>query len=149
MLVAAMEPFTGGFWDEAQHLIQEEWEEVGAGRTLRVKKDAYAQLAMNGLLKFIALRDNGVLVGYALMLWVEDLHESKPTLHLDAMYVAQAARGQKGGVKIVRAAEEWALAHAPSRIVFGASTEEFGKPARLLYGLMGYKPVTKLYQKEF
>jgi GNAT superfamily N-acetyltransferase len=150
MLTAGCEPFGDGFWVEAADLLHEEWQLVGPpGTRLTPRYGAYGGLANMGQLLLFTLRDERALAGYALFTLAADLHQNIPTMFLDALYVGKRWQGRRGGLKLVRAAEDVARARRLGRLVLTNSTQEFGESAARLYEILGYRPVTLSWLKEF
>lgn len=149
MLTVGQEPYGDWFWKEALPLLHEEWDVVGPpGEKLQVRYSAYDSVAAQGGLFLFTLRDGTALAGYVLIFALDDLHQSIPTMMLDALYVGRAWQGRRGGLRLLREVERVAKRKGVKRVVLTASALECGEAACRLYKLMGYSPVTLAFAKE-
>ena len=93
--------------DGLPKLVEEHWKESGLeGRKLDVDWSRYAMLEQDGIIRWLSVRNEGKLIGYASVCITHPLHhkQDKNAL-LDTIYLTEEARKGTAGGQIVDAIE--------------------------------------------
>lgn len=106
MLTAQIESFTYGI-PELKPLLPGHYEELSQHFKHKIPLDVdwnkYLHKDSMGEVLYVTLRDAGALVGYFVGFIGPGLHyKSCITLHLDVIYVVPEARGDKGGIVLMK-----------------------------------------------
>lgn len=147
MLTPSIESFTEKL-DELKVLLPLHWEELALNKDkvpLDPQYEVYMQRELRGGLLFITLRDAGKLVGYFIGFIAPGLHyKTCLTLTMDIFFVHPKARGQRGGVVLLKAVENECIRRGVDRMFLGSKLH---KDASRLFEALGYSEVEKYYTK--
>lgn len=150
----AWESLSGMLDEGLADIIAKHWDEVGVHKDavpLAIDWERYHKLEAEGILRLMAARRDGNLVGYASYFVLPHIHYST-TQHAmnDGIYIDPAVRGV--GIRLIRAAEK-ALAQIarpkPIRIMYHAKfhvEKERGTLSRVFEAL-GYKAFETSHDK--
>lgn len=109
MIQIKLEPAEALF-EEIRPLLEAHWEEIALDKAeikLDPDWDKYAELARNGSLRVITVRDVGELVGYAAFFIVPHMHyRTSLTALSDIFFLRKEYRLGATGLKLFRVAEE-------------------------------------------
>jgi GNAT superfamily N-acetyltransferase len=128
-------------------LHKEHWEELALDKDrkpLDVDLAFYRQGAEAGTVSFIALRDEGRLVGYFVAFVAPCPHYRVLTATMDIFYVHPSVRGRFGGLRLFRAAEREFRRLGVKQWFVG---EKLHKPAGRLFRAVGFKPIEIYHSK--
>jgi GNAT superfamily N-acetyltransferase len=129
---------------EVQPLAEKEWDESGhPNDNLNVNWEEYFNIEENGHLKFFTARQNGRLIGYAVMILFEPLTiKGQKSAIYDAVYVAKEHRGI--GKRLFEFVEKCLLEDGIKRVVASSSAKN---PIGAFLGHMGYQEIETKYEK--
>jgi Acetyltransferase (GNAT) family len=97
--------------DGLPKLVEQHWNESGlAGRKLDVDWTRYAMLEKQNVIRWLGVREEGNLVGYASLCITHPLHHKKDkNALLDTIYLSKEARKGTAGAQIIDAIEAMLL----------------------------------------
>jgi len=154
-LTLAIEPvapsaFGGGF-----ALAEDHWDECGLFKDhipLDLDWDKIFKLEEMGMWKSMALRRNGVLLGYSNWIVGPTLHyRSTVFAQNDSIFLAAGAREGYAGIKLIRGAEEILRGLGVKRIDYHARpfmrVGKKDRPLSELFERLGYSLVDRIHSK--
>ena len=134
-------------WDDLQPLIFAYWKEAEAHRHyqgLDISRARYAEYERAGMLHCVTVRDEGVLVGYAIGYISDSMRSQLKTWGDDMFYLLPSHRGRTVGPRMLRFIEEYCRDHQVAEIVLNARAD--GDLPDILDRL-DYTPVSVQYSK--
>jgi len=147
MITASVESLTENL-EMLKPLFPLHWEELALNKDtvpLDPQYDAYLKRDEAGEVLYVALRDDGKLVGYFVGFIAPGLHyKTCLTCHLDIFYVHPDHRGKRGGVYLFKAVEAECKRRGVQRIFTGSKSH---KDASKLFEFLGYTEVERYYSK--
>ena len=146
MLTACAESFVGCL-DELLPLFDGHWETLALDKEIPLAPSyvRYGNLEAAGELLFIALRDNGKLVGYWTALIAPGLHyEMCLTAQMDMWNILPEYESGVASLILMRAVHREYQRRGVRRAFAG---EKIHKPCGRLYRMFGYEPVETLYSR--
>lgn len=124
---------------DVDELLNLHYDELGPSPDLIQLKpmwEEYAALERMGRLLVLAVRDNGVLVGYAAFFVYQHLHYAEWTLAVnDVLFLHPEYRKGRNGLKMVRFCEDQCKAAGANEIIFRTKS---GTVMRELITTVGY-----------
>ena len=146
-LTACPESFTANI-PEIKALIHQHWEKLALNKDkvpLDPQWNNYIARESLGELLFIALRNKGKMVGYAIFLIAPGLHyKTCLTATMDIWNVLPGYEGPKALLTLWNAVEKELKRRGVNRSFVG---EKLHKPCGKLYKYLGYEPVEMTYAK--
>lgn len=133
---------------ELQAIYPEHYEELTVSKNFPLDPDyeRYRKMSQMGILKLYTCRDDGVLIGYVVMIVGPGLHyKTCMVAHEDLYYLKKDYRKGRLGIKMFQYVEEELKKLGIDRVVMG--TKVYSDNSRLLEYL-GYRFYEKLYTKE-
>lgn len=104
---------------DATHLFSNHYEEVEQGSP-GIKAGVYIALENAGMLRCVAARDEeGVVVGYAVVIVAEDPHSGEVQGECTALYVSPSMRHTNVAPALILAAEEASANAGAGRLIIG------------------------------
>jgi len=147
VITASVESLTENL-ETLKPLFPLHWEELALNKDsvpLDPQYDIYLKRDAAGEVLYIALRDEGELVGYFVGFIAPGLHyKTCLTCHLDIFYIHPKHRGKRGGLILFKAVEEECKRRGVQRIFTGSKTH---KDASALFERLGYIEVERYYSK--
>lgn len=134
-------------WDDLVPLIHAYWKEAETHRHyqgLELKRERYDEYERAGMLHCVTVRDDGVLIGYALGYISKSMRSQALTWGDDMFYLMPAYRGQSIGKALMWFIEDCCQKGGISEIVLNALTGA-GVPEMLEH--VDYTPVSVQYSK--
>lgn len=133
---------------ELPPLFEAHWQEVGRHReslALAPNWPAYEQIEGAGLLRIVAAREAGALVGYVFFVLSPSLHYAPHSFAVaDLVYLDPAHRRGLAGLRLLRFALELARADGAALVTFNCKlSKDFG----ILLARLGFEPAETLYTK--
>ena len=145
MLTFAIEPLNQ-CWNEAMVLASRHWEETESyrGQAFSPEYARYESYERNGWFLGFTARDGGMLVAYAGIYLVPDMHTQELLCTEDAFFIEKAHRRGRTFLRFYKYIESEVKARGAARILFTAPVTN--GTGRLLEKL-DYKPVSVQYSK--
>lgn len=134
-------------WDDLIPLIHSYWKEAEGHRHYQgfdISRARYAEYESAGMLHCVTVRDDGVLIGYALGYISESMRSQVRIWGDDMFYLHPAYRGQSIGKALMWFIEDYCQSNGISEIVLNALTGA-GVPEMLEH--VDYTPVSVQYSK--
>lgn len=146
-LTAAPESFTACI-PELKAVIGQHWEKLALDKDkvpLDPQWHVYVAKEQQGEVCFIAMRDRGALVGYAIFFIAPGLHyRTCLTAIMDIWNVLPDHEGPKALLTLWKAVETELKRRGVDRVFVG---EKLHRPCGKLYAYLGYEPVEQTYCK--
>lgn len=133
---------------ELQAIYPEHYEELTVSKNFPLDPDyeRYRKMSQMGILKLYTCRDDGVLIGYVVMVVGPGLHyKTCMVAHEDLYYLKKDYRKGRLGIKMFQYVEEELKKIGIDRVVMG--TKVYSDNSRL-FEYLGYRFYEKLYTKE-
>jgi len=129
-------------------LIEEHWELVALNKgAIKLNPDwkQYAALDASGILKIFTARDNGVLVGYFILVVNNSLHYKDHIFAVcDIIFVTPEARKGATGYKLLKYAENWCIENNVSLLNINTKVH---LPFDKLLVKTGFNFIERIYSK--
>ena len=129
-------------------LIEEHWELVALNKgSIKLNPDweQYATLDASGILKIFTARDDGVLVGYFILVVNNSLHYKDHIFAVcDIIFVTPEARKGATGYKLLKYAENWCIENNVSLLNINTKVHV---PFDALLEKTGFNLIERLYSK--
>jgi GNAT superfamily N-acetyltransferase len=114
---------------------------------------AFFSLALDGTLRILTARDNGVLIGYVFNLVRTHLHiKSKLHCFVDGFYIDPAYRGGALFLRMMRRNDDLLKEWGVKRCYIGVDVGRVGRPSTKgirVFERLGYKAVETFMRKDF
>lgn len=148
MITAGVESFAAGL-EELKALLPGHYDELSQHSKRDIPLDPqyglYLAREANGELMYVALREDGRLIGYFLGFLAPGMHyRTCLTLTMDILYVVPEMRGVKGGMVLGQAIRNEAQRRGVKAWFMGFKEEHREHMERMLLGL-GFKPFERTY----
>lgn len=133
---------------EMRLLFLRHWEELALDQEsvpLDPNYKRYGELEASGALSCVTVRENGRLVGYAVMFVTPGLHYcSCLEARMDMFWIMPEVRGRMGGKRLFRAVEKELRRRGVQRVYVGSKLH---RDVGRLFTALGYRPIETWYSK--
>lgn len=147
MLTACVESLTDNL-ETLKHLLPLHWEELALNKNevpLDPQYEVYLEKDAQSAVLFVALREQGELVGYFVGFISPGLHyKTCLTMIMDIFYIREDHRGKRGGVILFRAVEAECKRRGVKRMFVGSKCH---KDASKLFEFLKFNEVERYYTK--
>tara|TARA_R110000737_G_scaffold4011_2_gene13235 strand:- start:6427 stop:6885 length:459 start_codon:yes stop_codon:yes gene_type:complete len=134
--------------DDCKYLIELHWEEIALNQD-RVKLnpdwEAYEDLEAQGKLKVFTARENGILVGYFVVILGNNIHYKDHVFASnDIIYLHQDYRKGFAGIRLIKFAEKCLKEDGVSVLLINTKIH---RPFDKVLERLKFKPIERVYSK--
>jgi len=134
--------------DEIKHLIQLHWEEIALNKDfikLNPCWESYEQLEEGGKLRIFTARDDGVLVGYFVVIVAHNIHYKDHLFAVnDIIYLHQDYRKGFAGIRLIKFGEKCLKEDGASVLTVNTKTHQAFDP---VLERLGFNLIERVYSK--
>lgn len=135
-------------YEDALPILYEQWQELAnhkEDRPLDIDYDSYKRLNEEGVIRIFAVRDEGLLVGYASFAISNNLHyQSWKYADCDVYYIDTKYRGNGIGLQMVEEIQSWLKELGVKSLVMH---DKLNHSHEKFFLAMGFNPIEKRYEK--
>lgn len=148
MSVTYQQEFLDTCKEDSKSLIEEHWKEIALNKdVIKLNPDweAYKALEASGSLSIFTARDNGILVGYFVVITRDHIHyKDHRFASNDILYLSPEYRRGRIGLNLIKFAEECIKQDGISVLVINTKCH---KPFDSLLEYLGFTHIENIYSK--
>jgi GNAT superfamily N-acetyltransferase len=135
-------------FEDALPILFKQWEELAnhkEDRPLDISYDGYKKLNEEGTIRIFAVRDEGMLIGYASFALANNLHyQTWKYADCDVYYIDPEYRGNGVGLQMIKEIETWLKSLGVKSLVMH---DKLNHSHEKFFLALGFNPIEKKYEK--